>query len=335
MDQIAFIIDGRVVHWSFLMVALGGAVAVCLFAWLYTRQSENWSGTAWMLLLSCPLSLVLSRLVHWYCRYTSYPDMTTALTDYSVGGYALIGVFAGCLISALLLRLTRRVDNLGQLLDCACIAGAAGISVGRLACFFNADDRGMLLGDTARLPLAYGSISPISGAEEIRLATFLLQAFCAGILFLALLHFYVRQDRTPGITRDGDVFGIFMVIYCASQAVLDSTRYDSLFLRSNGFVSLVQILCLVTLVAAMVVFSARMIKAVGWHPALLLLWVPALALLGGAGYMEYFVQRHGDQAAFAYSTMSVCLGCYALLTLAVRWIGARLQRQPNIWQQTT
>ncbi len=334
MEQIAFILDGRIIHWSFLMVALGGAVAVCLFLWLYTRQTDNWSGAAWMLVLSCPLSVFLARVIHWYCRYTSYPSFTAAITDYSSGGYALIGVFAGCLLAACILRLTRRVDSLGQLLDCACIAGAAGISVGRLACFFNADDRGMLLTEYTRLPLAYGSVSPISGLEEFRLATFLLQAFAAGILFLVLLHFYLRCSKEDHSYRSGDVFGIFMVIYCAVQAVLDSTRYDSLFLRSNGFVSLVQILCLVTLVASMAVFSVRMVKAMGWHFGFLLLWIPALTLLGGAGYMEYYVQRHGDQASFAYGTMSLCLGSYVLLTLAVRWIGVRFQRQPNIWQQT-
>ena len=60
MEQIAFILDGRIIHWSFLMVALGGAVAVCLFLWLYTRQTDNWSGAAWMLVLSCPLSVFFS-----------------------------------------------------------------------------------------------------------------------------------------------------------------------------------------------------------------------------------------------------------------------------------
>ena len=334
MEQIAFILDGRIIYWSSLMVAMGGAVAVCLFAWLYTRQGEKWSGVAWMLALSCPLSLFLSRLIHWYCHYTGYTSFAAAVTDYSTGGYALIGVFAGCLLAAYILRLTRRVENLGLLLDCACIAGAAGIAVGRLGGFFNADDRGMLLTEITRLPLASGTVSPISGSEEYRLATFLLQAFCVGILFLALLHFYVLRCTRSATYRHGETFGIFMVTYCAMQAVLDSTRYDSLFLRSNGFVSLVQILCLVTLVVAMAVFSVRMVKVMGWHTGFLLLWLPALALLGGAGYMEYFVQRHGDQAAFAYGVMTLCLGSYVLLTLAIRWLGVRFHREPNFWQLT-
>lgn len=331
MEQIAFILGSRIVNWSSLMVALGGAVAVCLFVWLYTRQSGNWQGAGWMLLIGCPLSVFLARLVHWYCRYASYPSFSAAVNDLSVGGFALIGVFAGCLLTALLLRLTRRVKSLGQLLDCMCIAGAAGIGVGRLACFFCSDDRGMLLTELTRLPLAWTNVSPITGLEEFRLATFLLQALCAWGLFLGLLHFYVVRCAKSDNYRHGEVFGIFMVIYSAMQAVLDSTRYDSLFLRSNGFVSLVQILCLVTLVVSMVVFSVRMVKALGWNPGFLMIWVPALALLGSAGYMEYFVQRHGNQAAFGYTLMSLSLGSFVLLVLAIRWIGLRYQRNPNFW----
>jgi prolipoprotein diacylglyceryltransferase len=331
MEQIAFIIDDRLVYWSSLMVALSGAIAVCLFVWLYTRETGNWQAAGWMLVLGCPLSVFLSRLIHWYCRYSSYSSFQTAITDYSVGGYALAGVFAGCLLIACLLRLTRRVDSLGQLLDCACIAGAAGIAAGRLSCFFSSDDQGMLLVNFTRLPIANCVVNPITGQEEYRLATFMLQALVAGFLFIVLLHYYVVRCRKSATYRHGDVFWIFMIIYCASQAVLDSTRYDSLFLRSNGFVSLVQILCLVVLVVIMTVFSLRLVKALGWNPGFLLLWIPALALLGGAGYMEYFVQRHGNQAAFGYTIMSLCLASYVLLAMAIRWIANRFRHQHTFW----
>ena len=323
MEQIAFILDGRIIHWSFLMVALGGAVAVCLFLWLYTRQTDNWSGAAWMLVLSCPLSVFFSRLIHWYCQYSSYTSLQSAITDYSAGGFALVGVFAGCLLAALLVRLTKRVESLGQLLDCACIAGAAGIAVGRLACFFNADDRGMLLTEITRLPLASGTVSPISGLEEYRLATFLLQAFCAGILFLALLHFYLLRCAKSVDYRHGEAFGIFMVIYCAMQAVLDSTRYDSLFLRSNGFVSIVQILSAAAIVLVAVIFSVRMVQARKLRFWQFFLWLGMLAGLGCAGFMEYYVQRHGDQAAFAYSIMSAALLAVVLLVLITWALGKK------------
>ena len=322
MEQIAFIIGDRLIHWSFLMVALGGAVAVCLFLWLYTRQTDNWSGAGWMLLLGCPLSIFFARLVHWYCQYTSYPSFLAAITNYSTGGYALVGVFAGILLTALLLRLLRRVDNLGQLLDCACIAGAAGIAIGRLGSFFNADDRGMLMTEYTRLPLAYGSVSPITGLEEVRLATFLLQFFCVMFLFLGLLHFYLKQTEKNPSYRHGDSLWIFLLLYSASQAVLDSTRYDSLFLRSNGFISVVQILGLVALVVPIVVFSVRTVKNMGIKWQLFAFWAVILGMMGLAGYMEYYVQRHGNEAAFAYSLMATALIAIVLLTLVIRAMGS-------------
>ena len=46
-----------------------------------------------------------------------------------------------------------------------------------------------------------------------------------------------------------------------------------------------------------------------------MLWVLQPACLGLAGYMEYYVQRHGNKALFAYSIMGVALGVFLLLTL--------------------
>ena len=88
----------------------------------------------------------------------------------------------------------------------------------------------------------------------------------------------------------------------------DSTRYDALFLRSNGFVSLEQIVCAVVIFAVLVLYSVRSLlvrRFRFWHP---ILWVLALAGLGTAGYMEYYVQRHGNEYIFAYSLM--CAGLF-------------------------
>ena len=40
--------------------------------------------------------------------------------------------------------------------------------------------------------------------------------------------------------------------------------------------------------------------------------------MGGAGYMEYYVQRHGDQAAFAYRNMGICLAVMVIIALIER-----------------
>ena len=130
--------------------------------------------------------------------------------------------------------------------------------------------------------------------------------------------------------RDGDVTLLFILMYGACQIILDSTRYDSLFMRSNGFVSIVQILGLVAVVISIVLYSIRLIKARGFKWYFILFWVLQLAMMGGAGYMEYYVQRHGDQAAFAYSVMAPCLLGIVLITLVIRAMAVSAERKNEI-----
>ena len=114
--------------------------------------------------------------------------------------------------------------------------------------------------------------------------------------------------------------------YGASQVVLDSTRYDSLFFRSNGFVSIVQVLGAVVLVLAIVVFAVRLVKSRGFAWWYVPVWLVQAAAIGGAGYMEYYVQRRGNEAVFAYSVMSACLAAVVALTLIQRLLGLRIRR---------
>ena len=198
--------------------------------------------------------------------------------------------------------------------------------MGRLASLFNSSDRGVILEGIQTLPLVYPAANAVTGELEYRLATFMLQAMVAGAIFLALLVFYLVGQKKRNL-KDGDTALLFLSAYGASQVLLDSTRYDSLFLRSNGFISVVQILGAVALVAALVVFSVRMVKALGWKKWFLGLWLLALAFIGGAGYMEYHVQRHGDQFVFAYTVMGICLVCVVALTCVIRWIAVQQERK--------
>lgn len=331
MEQIAFISGEVIVYWSAILTVLGAAVAVFVFLALYLYKSGNWVGAMLLVPLAALLSVVLSRLLHWYGYPAGYEDLVDALTDYSSGGFVLAGVFAGCLLAAARLRHSSRIKNLPQALDCMAIAGAAGIAVGRLASMYNASDRGALLENWTQLPVASASVNVVTGETEYYFATFLFQAMGAALLFVGLLVWYLPNRVRPG-RKDGDACLLFLLLYCAMQAVLDSTRYDSLYLRSNGFVSLVQILCVVGLVAVAAVFSLRLVRAMGWRYWFLALWLAQAAALGGAGYMEYYVQRHGDEALFAYSVMSACLVVFVALTLTLRILMCKAERRKLITQ---
>lgn len=309
MEQIAFISGNSVFYWNSIVLALAAGAASCIFLAFYLPGGRP-GAAATAVPGALVLSLFFGRLLHWYFRPDSYPGFWSAITDYTSGGYALMGCFVGCAAAAGLVRLLRLEPFAPAMLDAMSLGGCAGIAVGRLACFFSAADRGQLMPFTA-LPLAYPVNNVVTGAPEYRLATFVLQAMAAALIFAALAVFFLLGKKR----RTGDVTLLFLLLYGLTQAVLDSTRYDSLYLRSNGFVSAVQLLSAAALVGVSALFSARMVKGRGMRRRYVPLWIGMLALLGGAGYMEYFVQRHGDRALFSYAIMTACLGIFTALSL--------------------
>ena len=322
MEKIAFFAGENVYYWSSIVLTLAALTAICFFWSLYLGKEGNAVAAFGVVPLAMALSLALARLVHWYCRADSYDSFRAAMEPFSPGGYALLGAFAGCLAAAAMTRLVQLHKNLPRMLDCMAVAGCAGIAVGRLASFFNSSDRGQIVRSTQSLPWVYPVTNAVSGATEYRFATFVIQAMAALVLFGILLVFFSRRER-----RDGDTALLFLLVYGASQIVLDSTRYDKLFFRSNGFVSVVQVLGAVGLVLVIVVFSVRLVKARGFRAWNVLLWLAMAALLGGAGFMEYYVQRHGNLAVFSYSVMSVCLLLTVGLTLLTRRLGETARRK--------
>lgn len=323
MEKLAFVNGNLYVYWSSIILGAAVLTAVAAFVAVYLHKSGNILGLSLMIPLSFGTSLVLARLIHWYCLADGYESMRAALTDYSWGGYALMGVFFACLMCACFLRLVRAVTNLSEMLDCMALAGGLGICVGRMASLFNTSDRGMPVSEQLGLPFAYPVTNAVSGAVENRLATFMIQGIVTLVIVAALLAMLAGAKVRKKPVKDGDVCLLFLASYGASQIVLDSTRYDSLFMRSNGFISIVQILGAVALVTAIVIFSVRMVRSQGMRPWFVGLWLGILAALGGAGYMEYHVQRHGDQALFAYSVMSACMVVAVAATVLIRHLGLK------------
>lgn len=328
MDRIAFIIGETFLYWSSIILTLAVACAICLFLFLYLREKHNGISAAILICGCLVTSLVFSRAVHWYCMANAYESLSAALTTYTGGGYALMGVFGACALTAVVLRLLRIVKNLPFTFDCMALAGGAGIALGRLACLFNAADRGPVVEKLRLFPIVYPVSNAVTGVVEWRFATFMIQAIVTAVIVIALMIFHLHgQKGRVRKVRDGDTACLFLCFYGASQVVLDSTRYDSLFMRSNGFISIVQILGAVALVGTIIYFSVRMVKARGFRWWYILLWVAYAAMVGGAGFMEYWVQRHGDQAIFSYSVMTGCLLGLVTITCLVRLLAVKQERR--------
>lgn len=320
MEKIAFFLDGAPVYWQNIVLALGAVTAICFFLSFYLGKTGNPAAAFAVIPLAIFLSLVFARFFHWYSRTDSYEGFLPAMKLFSPGGYALMGVFLGCFLAAALVRLLHLSRSLPEMLDAMSLAGAAGIAVGRLASLFNSSDRGQVLDFLHFLPFSYPVVNAVSGATEYRFAVFLFQSLFCLVLFLCLASFYRKnQNRCP----DGDACILFLMCYCASQIVLDSIRYDSLFFRSNGFVSIAQVISAIALVGGIVVFSRRLVKRKGFRTWYGLLWLAIAAALGVAGFMEYYVQRHGSAALLSYTVMSLCLAL-------ILWIGLEIRRVAQV-----
>lgn len=327
MEQIAFISGNTFIYWSPIVLALAAMAGAAIYAAFYLNKSHNFPAMGLSILLSVLLAIPLARLIHWYCYPANYADFETAMTDYTSGSYALLGVFAACLLVACLLRLVRISSNLPQMLDCMAIGGGVGISLGRLASLFNVTDRGMILPESVEFPFASTITNAVSGAQENRLATFMLQSGVTGVIVILLVLFMLVQKLRKKKIADGDIFLIFLLAYGAAQAICDSTRYDALFFRSNGFVSMVQIMGLLGLLVPIVLFSVRMVKNRGLKFWQFFIWTGILGLLGMAGYMEYYVQRNAHKAVLAYSVMGSCLAAVVILGLVIRALAAEKEKQ--------
>lgn len=304
MNQIAFYMENATIYWYSIILALAIGAGICFFMASCTRREIPALAAAETAVLCLVLSLVVSRLLYWNCRSDTFKSLSQALTAPGSSYFALGGAFLACGAGALIMG--KLCGSRAKLLDCMSVAGCGAIALGRLGNFFTSADRGRIVEEMTNLPWAYPVPNNTSGLPDYRLATFLFQAILAGILFAVLCTMFFLPKIQKKL-KDGDVTLLFLLVYCASQVILDSTRYDSLYLRINGFVSMVQILAAIGLAAAIVLIAVNAARQQGIQKWMIGCWIAVAAFFGGAGYMEYYVQRHSKLAAFAYGTMEHCL----------------------------
>lgn len=335
MNPIAFTIGSHAVYWSAIILALAVAACFTMTCALFTSHGGR-SVAVWLLLpLGVLFSVLLCRLLHWYCHTEQYSGFMQAMTDYSTGGYVLTGALLGTALAGLLVRALGLTKNLRRLYDCLAPGAALGIALIRLSALFDNSCRGKIVVETPalqHLPLS-SAVSTVDGGTEYRFATFFVQALVMLLIFWLLLRFFHKRRRWPmkaDQPRDGNVALMFLTWYTAVELVADSTRYDSSFMPINGFVSLVQVVGAATLLGVLIVYTVRSVRANGHQALHWLLWGGFWLSLAGAGVMEYLIQRHGNWYLFCYPVMSLC--CLAAVLMIYRMYknvcGERRRRKP-------
>ena len=310
MENTALILGSVSNSYSGVLLSLSALSGCSLFFALRRKRKNGMNGAAALCVLGLLLSVPFCRFLHWYSNSSQYPSFLSALTDYRSGGFVVLGAFGAFLLSALLVKALGLVRDLPALLDDLAPAGALALAVGKLSCRFSQICRSKFSFESEklrRLPFMISSTLS-NGAEEWRIATFCLQSLA--YLFICGFALWLRKRKK----RAGDIFALTLSLMAAVQVVLDSTRYDAAYFRSNGFVSITQVFCVAALLAVLVVFSVRSVKSYGGVKRRhLLCWLLWAVCAGVGGYCEYYVQRHAGAFLPTYAVMESCfLGCFAV-----------------------
>ena len=287
-----------------LFAALGAALALCALA-LLLKKARWKPGTAALTgALSLALGLVMSRLLFGLLDqglgrampFWAMPDLTT-------GGFSMIGALLGACMGALLAaRITKQ--NAARLLDLLAPAFLLFVVCERMGegCVENFGVSRYLTEE-----LLQGTFLTIGSDGEWYLATYRLEAAAALILALILL-WDLRRER-----RGGDTFLLFLILFGASQTVMESLRFDNHM--HYTFVGLQQVLSIILMGSGLIALYALRRKSqerLSWK---------ALLTLPAAGLMVFgflYAINHDAGTLVLSVLFSAVTAAYAVALLLVK-----------------
>ncbi len=327
MNEAAFYMTTQNISYTAIIVAVGVLAAVICAA--LTAAAVRRSVPAVMVCagLSMVLAPLCSRALYWYCAPEQFDGIKSMFANMNMGGYCLPGAMIGVLLAAVITNVLKVGDGLLSTLDCIAPGAALGIGIGRLSGFFSNDDKGnYVFTDSAqqKLPMSVPVVDEVTGAVQWRFASFLWEAIAGFVIFAVLLAIAAYCTATDRKLNRGTLFMAFLSLFGAAQAALESTRYDALHMRSNGFISMMQMVALIMLLVPPVYYTVKLFREKradrSFIPPVVFRWVAVLAMLAGAGVAEYYIQRKGSIALMIYPVQLLLL----LLAGLVTWSLARL-----------
>lgn len=289
-----------------LFVCLGAACAL-IALWALSRKKQCAPGTAALTgALAVTLGFIGARAL--FCLLDGALGTAFPLRAYFLatgGGYSMLGALAGAGLGALLAaRLTRQSPL--RLLDCLAAALPLFIFFARLGERFVPD-----FGISRPLvgALLQNTFLCVTGEYDSYLATYYLEAAAAAVLFIVLL-LDLRASR-----RAGNTFLLFLLLFGASQTLLESLRFDQ-HMRI-AFVGLQQVLSMALLGGALIALCRRAGRRRG------LFWaavcsIPLTVALGVG--LEFMIDRTNISRYLLYLV-------YILVLAAPVCLGLRLRRE--------
>jgi len=284
-------------------LCLAGALTLGLglLAWQQKKHGLRCDTVEIFALLALPLGLVGARLFYCLARLDFYTEM--GLSEIFMpwhGGYALWGAVGGAVIAAILTAKITKQPAV-KLLDALSAPAALVIALGRLAELTNGEGKGLEVVAPVfqRFPFALYN----ADYEMWFWAICVFEAVAALVIFAILL------AKKPA--RDGEHARLFLILYCASQILMEALRADNFLHWTRVFIRVSQLTAVLVLAGMMFCALRRWRKA----PAearlpkkqVIISWVTFLIFVGVSIWMQFAVQKSAYIPAWlCYTVMGVC-----------------------------
>lgn len=228
--------------------------------------------------VALPVSLVCARLL--FCLVNAELLLSEsgsgALFRLWEGGFALDGAMVGCVLAALIYAKCAS-QSPSRVLDAFAKPLALLLAISRMAECLTGEGRGMQLEGGA---LCFFPLAVQNAYDEWYLSVFTLEALAALCILIAL---YACHKR---LRADGDETLLFLMLFGASQVLLESLRSDN-YLRAFTFLRVSQLGAMLFLLAALLIYTLRAQKAGQTARQTTLVWVIATACVGVCVAMEF------------------------------------------------
>lgn len=307
-DAVLTDIFGVQVYSFGLWAAIGLALALLVLP-LAGKRARMREGTSPLFgALALALGFVFSRL--FYCfldESLGYSMPLWAIVQVNIGGYSIMGALLGaCLAAVITGSLTGRPA--ARIMDCLAPAFLLFVAFERVG---ESVIEGFGQSRALTMDFFINSFLAVEGDDGFYLATFRIEAVVAAVLFVVML-LDIRPQR-----RAGDTFIKFMLLFGATQIILESLRYDN-HMTVHAFVRVEQILSMALLGFGVITLAIR-----NWKKrfALSLVSVIVIPLVVGIGVgIEFMLDRTGINRLLLYAVFSLVVAVPA-------WLGLRLRRE--------
>lgn len=200
------------------------------------------------LLLAVPVAIIGARLYYVAFQWELYRDNPLRILNIREGGLAIYGgVIMGLLAAWITSR--RKKVSLAALLDACAPSLILGQAIGRWGNYANMEAYGLAITNPRWQWFPVAVEIQEGGRWVWHMATFFYESIWCFAGFLILWGMRKR------IKRAGDLFLLYVVIYCSERAVVEGLRLDSLMLF--GAVRVSQLLSAAAAVAALAVLIVR------------------------------------------------------------------------------